>query len=267
MRIVNVRIKYGGQVMAFECGDLKPALGDWVVVRNDDLAYMGQVVTEAVVWKPPSSGAPEDCDQENKPTGPPGDELPESAPPARRMAPCGLKIPGRKMLRLATPNDLGRQAEYEVREAEAFEYCLSRINVQLLEMKLVAVEMVFDGSKTIFYYTADERVDFRLLVKELVSRFRTRIEMRQIGVRHEARMIGGLGSCGRCFCCSGFLAHFAPVSVKMAKEQNVSLSPAKISGVCGRLMCCLAFEHDGQCPKSCENASPYRRKDEFQTSD
>ncbi|UQZ91229.1 hypothetical protein C4J81_11055 [Deltaproteobacteria bacterium Smac51] len=154
-------------------------------------------------------------------------------------------LENRRILRLATDNDMARQAENEVREQDAFEYCQSRVAIQRLEMKLVAVEVVFDGSKTIFYYTADERVDFRLLVKELVSRFRTRIEMRQIGVRHEARMIGGLGACGRGFCCAGFLSNFAPVSVKMAKEQNISLSPSKISGVCGRLMCCLAFEHTG----------------------
>ncbi|MGL4209607.1 MAG: PSP1 domain-containing protein, partial [Candidatus Adiutrix sp.] len=150
---------------------------------------------------------------------------------------------GRRVLRLATDDDLSRFAENQVREQEAFEYCLSRVAAQGLDLKLVAVEVVFDGSKTIFYYTAEDRVDFRLLVKELVSRFRTRIEMRQIGVRHEARMLGGLGTCGRSFCCAGFLSNFVPVSVKMAKEQNIALSPGKISGVCGRLMCCLAFEH------------------------
>jgi len=256
MKTVNVRVKYGGQVMTFECGDLNPGIGDWVVVRNDDLTYLGQVVTAPVVCKPLESPGAED-------RGNGGDlapESPENGSEAPRPAPCGLVNPGRKMLRVATAADIGRQAEHEVRESEAFDYCLARVTGQRLEMKLVAVEVVFDGSKTIFYYTADDRVDFRLLVKELVSRFRTRIEMRQIGVRHEARMIGGLGSCGRCFCCCGFLAHFAPVSVKMAKEQNVSLSPAKISGVCGRLMCCLAFEHDGHCPKSCENADPSRRR-------
>jgi len=250
MKIVNVRIKYGGQVMAYECGELSPVIGDWVVVRNDEATYLGQVVTAPVLWNPPVPSTSED-------SGPAGDAPEpaagiEEAPEAPRVDEGPLKSPGRKIMRMATAADVGRQAENEVREREAFEYCLSRVNVQRLDLKLVAVEVVFDGSKTIFYYTAEERVDFRLLVKELVSRFRTRIEMRQIGVRHEARMIGGLGNCGRCFCCSGFLAHFAPVSVKMAKEQNVSLSPAKISGVCGRLMCCLAFEHNGSCPKGCE---------------
>ena len=112
-----------------------------------------------------------------------------------------------------------------------------------MEMKLVSTEALFDGSKIIFYYTADGRVDFRALVKDLVSKFRTRIEMRQIGVRHEAKMVGGLGCCGREFCCASFLNEFAPVSVKMAKEQNLSLNPSKISGVCGRLMCCLTYEY------------------------
>jgi len=149
---------------------------------------------------------------------------------------------------LATPADLARQAENEVRERESFDYCQTRVDFQRLEMRLVATEVVFDGSKTIFYYTADDRIDFRLLVKELVSRFRTRIEMRQIGVRHKARLLGGLGCCGRSLCCAGFLVDFAPVSVKMAKEQGLSLSPAKISGICGRLLCCLAFEHQGPPP-------------------
>jgi hypothetical protein len=236
MKIVNVRIKYGGQVMAYDCGGLDPVPGDWVVLTNDGLTYLGQVVTAPVIINPPSEPGPEEAGA-------------DGAPPPRRpgngagFCPREPGLGQRRMLRPATAADLARQAEHELKEREAFEYCLSRVNIQRLEMKLVAVELLFDASKTIFYYTADERVDFRLLVKELVSRFRTRIEMRQIGVRHEARMVGGLGACGRCFCCSGFLSNFAPVSVKMAKEQNVSLSPAKISGVCGRLMCCLAFEH------------------------
>jgi hypothetical protein len=250
MKHVNVRVKYGGQVMAFDCAGLSPALGDWVVVHESDLTYLGQVVTSPVIWRKP--GAADEV----------GDKPPKAAEaPAPGQRRHGKGGEGRRMVRLATAADLARQAENEVKEREAFEYCLSRVLSQGLDMKLVAVEVVFDGSKTIFYYTADERVDFRLLVKELVSRFRTRIEMRQIGVRHEARMVGGLGGCGRCFCCSGFLANFAPVSVKMAKEQNVSLSPSKISGVCGRLMCCLAFEHAGFRGKNggakpCDDAVP-----------
>jgi hypothetical protein len=227
MKLVNVRVKYGGQILTYDCGGLAPALGDWVVARENDLVYLGQVVTAPLIW----------------PACPP--------PPAARNGEGGKtrrgakKTENRGLVRLATPADLARQAENEVREREAFDYCQSRVAIQGLEMRLLAVEAVFDGSKTIFYYTADERVDFRLLVKELVSRFRTRIEMRQIGVRHKARLLGGLGGCGRSLCCCGFLSNFAPVSVKMAKEQGLPLSPAKISGVCGRLLCCLAFEHQG----------------------
>ena len=235
MKTVHVRIKYGGQVMVYDCGVLAPAVGDWVVVKNDDLTYLGQVVTAPAL----------------RPVGwPRVGGHPPAARPSRRGPKGATAASGenRRMLRLATPADLARQAENEVREKEAFDYCLSRVIAQSLDMRLVAVEAVFDGAKTIFYYTAEERVDFRLLVKELVSRFRTRIEMRQIGVRHKARLIGGLGSCGRSFCCCGFLANFAPVSVKMAKEQRVSLNPAKISGVCGRLLCCLAFEHPEPSP-------------------
>ncbi len=264
MKTVNVRIKYGGQVTTYDCGELTPALGDWVVVRNEDQTYMGQVVTAPVTWTPapaqpeePAGAEPESPRDAEAPAGP-------DAPPVRPAAPALAGRAGgersRLIVRLATPADLARQAEHSVREREAFDYCLGRVAVQRLEMKLVAVEVVFDGSKTIFYYTADERVDFRLLVKELVSRFRTRIEMRQIGVRHEARMVGGLGGCGRGFCCCGFLSNFAPVSVKMAKEQNVSLSPAKISGVCGRLMCCLAFEQPGPAGKGGESRAAAARE-------
>gem|GEM_PF-5362855 len=223
MKFVNVRVKYGGQVAICDCGDLAPSIGDWAVVRDNDLVYLGQVVT-APLFLPAGTFA----------------KRSEARP---RRGPKRLE--NRSLERLATPADLARQAENEVREREAFDYCQTRVEAQGLEMRLAAVEVLFDGSKTIFYYTADDRVDFRLLVKELVSRFRTRIEMRQIGVRNKARLLGGLGGCGRGLCCCGFLADFAPVSVKMAKEQGLSLSPAKISGVCGRLLCCLAFEYLG----------------------
>ena len=233
MKIVNVRIKYGGQIMAYKCGDLNPALGDWVVVKCSDLTYMGQVVCAPVKFSAPSP-------TKLLPT------FPSPPSPDKERNKCPKVDASRQMLRLATKADIARQAEKEVREREAFHYCQEQAIVQKLGLKLVAVEVLFDGSKTVFYYTAEERIDFRLLVKDLVSRFRNRIEMRQIGVRHEARMIGGLGGCGRQFCCSSFLADFNPVSVKMAKEQNISLNPAKISGVCGRLMCCLAFEQHDQ---------------------
>ena len=150
----------------------------------------------------------------------------------------------KKIFRLAHAEDLAQDDKIQEREKEAFSFCLERIRERNLQMKLVRVECFFDGSKIIFYFTADGRVDFRELVKDLVHRFHTRIEMRQIGVRNEAKMIGGLGPCGRELCCASFLPDFAAVSVKMAKEQNLPLNPTKISGICGRLMCCLTYEYE-----------------------
>jgi cell fate regulator YaaT (PSP1 superfamily) len=150
----------------------------------------------------------------------------------------------KKIFRLANEIDLEQYRKAQEKEKEAFAYCLERIRERNLVMKLVKVEWFFDGSKVIFYFTADGRIDFRELVKDLVHRFHTRIEMRQIGVRNEAKMLGGIGHCGREVCCSTFLPDFATVSVKMAKEQNLPLNPIKISGLCGRLMCCLTFEFD-----------------------
>ena len=150
----------------------------------------------------------------------------------------------KKVTRPATQEDLRRVEENHKKEERAFRIAQEKIALCKLEMKLVEVEYAFDGSKILFYFTADGRVDFRELVKELAGVFRTRIELRQIGVRDEAKMLGGLGICGRPFCCASFLGEFQPVSIKMAKEQNLSLNSAKISGACGRLMCCLRFEHD-----------------------
>jgi cell fate regulator YaaT (PSP1 superfamily) len=150
----------------------------------------------------------------------------------------------RKIIRKAGKVDFDQKSKCSQRETEAYAYCLERIETLGLPMKLVSVECFFDGSKYVFYFTAEGRVDFRELVKQLVSRFPVRIEMRQIGVRHEAKMTGGLACCGQELCCARFLTDFRPVSVKMAKNQNLSLNPTKISGVCGRLMCCLAYEHD-----------------------
>lgn len=146
------------------------------------------------------------------------------------------------MLRLATDSDRRTVEQNKKRESEAFDICEKKIAAHGLEMKLVNVSASFDGSKIVFYFTADGRVDFRELVKDLASVFRTRIELRQIGVRDEAKMMGGLGICGRPFCCTSFLGEFQPVSIKMAKEQGLSLNPVKISGTCGRLMCCLKYE-------------------------
>ena len=152
--------------------------------------------------------------------------------------------PLRGLIRIATDNDRHTAAYNRGREKEAFEVCKKKIQQHKLEMKLVRVECSFDGSKILFFFTADGRVDFRELVKDLASIFCTRIELRQIGVRDEAKIMGGLGICGRPFCCSQFLSDFQPVSIKMAKTQNISLNPTKISGVCGRLMCCLKYEQD-----------------------
>ena len=152
--------------------------------------------------------------------------------------------PLKKILRIATPEDDTKNEENKKQEKEAFELCQCKIEKHKLEMKLIDVEFTFDNNKIIFYFTADGRVDFRELVKDLASIFRTRIELRQIGVRDEAKMIGGLGPCGRKLCCSSWLGDFDPVSIRMAKDQSLSLNPAKISGICGRLMCCLKYEHE-----------------------
>jgi cell fate regulator YaaT (PSP1 superfamily) len=148
------------------------------------------------------------------------------------------------LVRLATPEDQAQEKKNRLLEERAFQFCQKRVQALQLPIYLVQVRVLFDASKVIFYFTAPGRVDFRELVKDLVHEFRTRIELRQIGVRHRAKMAGGLGICGRGLCCASFLADFAPVSVRMAKEQQLSLNPNKISGICGRLMCCLAFEHD-----------------------
>ncbi len=152
--------------------------------------------------------------------------------------------PLKKVIRIATREDLQKITENKKKEQEALEICQQKINEHKLDMKLVDVEYTFDNNKILFYFTADGRVDFRELVKDLAAIFRTRIELRQIGVRDESKMLGGLGICGRPFCCSTFLGEFQPVSIKMAKEQSLSLNPTKISGTCGRLMCCLKYEQD-----------------------
>lgn len=162
----------------------------------------------------------------------------------REVADSELVPPLKKVMRKATEADLRRVAENEARQKEAFAVCERKISEHKMDMKLVDVEYTFDNSKILFYFTADGRVDFRDLVKDLAAIFRTRIELRQIGVRDEAKMLGGLGVCGRPFCCSQFLGDFQPVSIKMAKEQGLSLNPVKISGTCGRLMCCLKYEQN-----------------------
>ena len=161
-----------------------------------------------------------------------------------KIPPKDVVAPLRKILRLATAQDERIVEENRAKEKKAYDVCLQKIADHGLDMQLVSAEVAFDGSKILFYFTADERVDFRELVKNLASVFHTRIELRQIGVRDKAKMVGGLGICGRPFCCASFLEDFQPVSIKMAKTQNLSLNPTKISGTCGRLMCCLKYEQD-----------------------
>lgn len=192
----------------FDAGDLTLQIGEEVIVESDKGLMMGRVLSLP-------------CEKE------------------RRFV---LKSP-KKVVRKATPEDLEQFERNRQLEREAFQFCLQKIGEKSLSMKLVKTEVLLDRSKILFYFTAEKRVDFRELVKDLAAQFRTRIEMRQIGVRDEAKMICGLGSCGRELCCSKFLNRFELVSVKMAKEQNIALNPTKISGLCGRLMCCLAYEY------------------------
>jgi cell fate regulator YaaT (PSP1 superfamily) len=210
VNILGVRFGYAGRVYHFDAGDLDLALSDWVLVKTEKGLGLGQVAV---------------------------------APAEREISPSQLEGL-RKVIRKATKADFDQKIRCARREKEAYTYCQDMIETLGLPMKLVTTECFFDGSKYVFYFTAEGRVDFRELVKLLVARFPVRIEMRQIGVRHEAKMTGGLACCGEELCCSRFLTDFRPVSVKMAKTQNLSLNPTKISGVCGRLMCCLAYEYD-----------------------
>ncbi len=173
-----------------------------------------------------------------------GIECGEVAIANREVEEDAVVKPLKSILRVATEEDLQRAQDNLVKEKKALQICQEKIAAHKLDMKLVDVEYAFDGSKILFYFTADGRVDFRGLVKDLASVFRTRIELRQIGVRDEAKMLGGIGICGRPFCCAQFLGDFQPVSIKMAKEQGLSLNPTKISGSCGRLMCCLKYEQN-----------------------
>lgn len=167
--------------------------------------------------------------------------------------------PLKPVMRVATPEDDQKLAENRVREKEAFKICQRKIMNHGLEMRLIDVEFTFDVNKIIFYFTADGRIDFRELVKDLAAVFRTRIELRQIGVRDEAKMLGGIGSCGRPLCCATFLGDFEPVSIRMAKDQSLSLNPTKISGICGRLMCCLKYENHMYCKNNgCGNGKKER---------
>jgi cell fate regulator YaaT (PSP1 superfamily) len=208
MTLVKVALGPGKKCCLADAGSFDLKLGDRVVVENADGFFLGKVVS---LYR----------------------DL-ELEVPADAVKPLS---------RLATPEDLAQEEKNQALEQRALEFCQQRVQAHQLPIYLVRVEPLFDASKIIFYFTAPGRVDFRELVKDLVQEFRTRIELRQIGVRHRAKMVCGLGVCGRPLCCASFLQDFDPVSVRMAKEQQLSLNPSKISGICGRLMCCLTYEY------------------------
>lgn len=206
-KVVSVRFTAGGRIYYFDPGSLEIKENDHVIVETARGVELAEVAKEV-------------------------HEVPDEM----------VVQPLKGVLRIATAEDERKREEYSKKEDKALKICEEKVANHKLDMKLVSAEYAFDGSKLVFYFTADDRVDFRELVKDLASEFKTRIELRQIGVRDEARMLGGLGSCGRPVCCNSFLDEFRPVSIKMAKDQNLSLSPTKISGLCGRLMCCLQYE-------------------------
>jgi cell fate regulator YaaT (PSP1 superfamily) len=209
MRLVGVELDKNGRVLYFQAGDLQLETGDLVVVDAEKGITLGTV-----------------------------------AVPPREEKSGLFKRSVREVIRKATAKDVKAREKWRKKEEEALELCLRFIEELKLPMKLVEAEYLLDGSKAIFYFTAEQRIDFRQLVRQLAAQLKMRIEMRQIGVRDEAKLVGGIGCCGRELCCTTFLQDFELVSIKMAKEQHLPLNPAKISGLCGRLMCCLSFEVD-----------------------
>lgn len=209
VKVIGVRFRTAGKVYFFNPGQLEIKQGDHVIVETARGIEYGTVV-----------GAPREVDEEK------------------------VVQPLKSVLRIANQKDDEQEAANKQKEKEAFKICLEKIKKHDLEMKLIDAEYTFDNNKVLFYFTADGRIDFRELVKDLAAVFKTRIELRQIGVRDETKILGGIGICGRPLCCHTHLSEFAPVSIKMAKEQNLSLNPTKISGVCGRLMCCLKNEEE-----------------------
>lgn len=207
--VVGIRFKKAGKIYYFDPDNIDIKLGDFAIVETARGVEFGEVVI-----------APKEVLEEQ------------------------IISPLKKVLRIADDNDKNINSQNKQKEKYAFDVCFKKIAEHGLSMKLIDVEYTFDNNKVIFYFTADGRIDFRELVKDLAAIFKTRIELRQIGVRDEAKMLGGLGPCGRAMCCSSFLGEFVPVSIKMAKEQTLSLNPTKISGICGRLMCCLKYEQD-----------------------
>ena len=208
-KVIGVRFRQAGKVYYFDPLDMDINRGDNVIVETARGVEYGRVVLGV-----------------------------------REIEDDKIISPLKPVTRIATPEDAEKEQENRIKEKEAFKLCLEKIQKHELEMKLIDAEYTFDNNKLLFYFTADGRIDFRELVKDLASIFRTRIELRQIGVRDETKILGGIGICGRVLCCNSYLSEFIPVSIKMAKEQNLSLNPNKISGVCGRLMCCLKNEQD-----------------------
>ena len=209
IKVIGVRFRTAGKIYFFSPGGLELKAGDKVIVETARGVEFGSVVTGIK-------------------------EVPDDQ----------ISQPLKPVIRIATQDDVRREAKNREKEKEAFKICQEKIRKHGLEMKLIDAEYTFDNNKVLFYFTADGRIDFRELVKDLATVFRTRIELRQIGVRDETKIRGGIGICGRPLCCHTYLTEFAPVSIKMAKEQNLSLNPTKISGVCGRLMCCLTNEEE-----------------------
>ena len=208
-KVIGVRFRTAGKIYFFDPGKLNIKRNDHVIVETARGIEYGTVV-----------GNP------------------------REVEDSKVIQPLKPVLRIATERDDEQEANNKLKEKDAFKICLEKIKKHGLEMKLIDAEYTFDNNKVLFYFTADGRIDFRELVKDLASVFKTRIELRQIGVRDETKILGGIGICGRCLCCHTYLSEFAPVSIKMAKEQNLSLNQTKISGVCGRLMCCLKNEQE-----------------------
>lgn len=209
VKVVGVRFKKAGKVYYFDPEDFNIEVDTNVIVETARGIEFGQVV------------------------------IPNRDVPQNRIV-----SPLKKVIRIATDEDIAHAEENDKKEKEAFDVCVQKVKKHNLDMKLIDVEYTFDNNKVLFYFTADGRVDFRELVKDLAAVFKTRIELRQIGVRDESKMMGGIGICGRPLCCKTFLGEFQPVSIKMAKEQGLSLNPTKISGICGRLMCCLKYEQE-----------------------
>ena len=209
VKVIGVRFRKAGKIYFFSPGKLEIKRGDHVIVETARGVEFGNVVT-----------GPKEIEEDK------------------------ITQPLKSVIRVATEEDCRTEEKNRKKEKEAFDICLEKIHKHGLEMKLIDAEYTFDNNKVLFYFTADGRIDFRELVKDLAAVFRTRIELRQIGVRDETKIRGGIGVCGRELCCHTYLSEFAPVSIKMAKEQNLSLNPSKISGVCGRLMCCLTNEEE-----------------------